>query len=1021
MIVRVLHFGDFHSRNGNFNGKKEAEMVVKALSTMNKADKYIIVFSGDLAFKGVGDEYKQINAFFKGIVKDARFKRTERHVCFFCVPGNHDISYTDSIAKYTTEFEEKYGFPYDQVSDNKDRLDVIYEKYTQSMADFFGFSKSLGLDWKDKSCVTESYECEERSIGIIGINTAPMSLLGGSNADKGLHFLPAKTLDKVLEATDSDYNILVMHHSVEWFNDECKRVIRNALSEKYMILLFGHEHEDVLEERKINKGGAFVSLQSNAMFDPYAKNNGFDVIDLDFDSENIEVYSFIKKEDLYVNEKIVDCPMKKSRHNGIYNTDTFIEYLDKDDNGNGYEETYWFPGMSYEYVDSNNNTTKKDLVSEEELFQLLDEHQQVRISGREKYGKTVLAKKLYKHYLNNHKIPVLVDAQLKECKVGRFIKNAFLDQYDENNNAFERFLQLEKEKRVLIIDDADEFKDKIIKAIISEAKCIFGKIIVFYNDSEMQLNLKDRIIEALDRTACISIHPFYYTARKQLIKKTLEVISPDRDDIDEVANSINNLINAQVRYFDMNPEYILDFVKLYMNNLQYNISNDNAAFSEVFELSLKNRIVKTAGAEKYEGIKNILQEIAYYMHFSRKKEITSNEINDCISKYNRDYRQQFSINSVLSATKQGGILIEQVSNSDGVTRYSFANKYNLAYFVAGAINRKAGNNPDDPDYIDASNNFIYMIDKLCFGINSDIILYLFAITNNTRFISIIINEAEKIFSNQPELDFETENISFINRTSVKIANNVPGEKEKTNRSLAVSKSEKKAIEEDTIQIRDDYDYTEEDALLFSNRMMTSLKLIDIFSKILPAFYDRLKVPVQDKVVELLYRCPNQLLYMSLKDIDDNYEQIVSDLENAATDRGLDSSQVRKALDWISTILVIGTYGFVADRCSNQKTIGALNSFIERDSGITYRLQNLMMKTKPDNIDAFLNASIALDKESKSNIEKLIVRYCVREYLFNHRVRMIGNGEKLLSYFFGDRNKKQKLLENVSHTAKRDKG
>ena len=64
MIVRVLHFGDFHSQNGNFNGKKEAEMVVRALSVLNKVDKYIVVFSGDLAFKGIHEEYKQIKYFW---------------------------------------------------------------------------------------------------------------------------------------------------------------------------------------------------------------------------------------------------------------------------------------------------------------------------------------------------------------------------------------------------------------------------------------------------------------------------------------------------------------------------------------------------------------------------------------------------------------------------------------------------------------------------------------------------------------------------------------------------------------------------------------------------------------------------------------------------------------------------------------------------------------------------------------------------------------------------------------------
>lgn len=74
-----------------------------------------------------------------------------------------------------------------------------------------------------------------------------MSLLGGNSNDMGMHYLSDKQMSKIERLADADFNILVMHHSLEWFQSECKNQLRKIISKKYLLVLTGHEHEPVGE------------------------------------------------------------------------------------------------------------------------------------------------------------------------------------------------------------------------------------------------------------------------------------------------------------------------------------------------------------------------------------------------------------------------------------------------------------------------------------------------------------------------------------------------------------------------------------------------------------------------------------------------------------------------------------------------------------------------------------------------------------------------------------------------------
>lgn len=79
-----------------------------------------------------------------------------------------------------------------------------------------------------------------------------------------------------------------------------------------------------------------------------------------------------------------------------------------------------------------------------------------------------------------------------------------------------------------------------------------------------------------------------------MVKKILKALNSEDDQIEIQANQINELINIQVKYFNLTPEFIIGFVKQYIRDSRFQLSSGKEAFSIVYENSLKDRIIQNA-------------------------------------------------------------------------------------------------------------------------------------------------------------------------------------------------------------------------------------------------------------------------------------------------------------------------------------------------------------------------------------------------------------------------------------------
>ena len=392
------------------------------------------------------------------------------------------------------------------------------------------------------------------------------------------------------------------------------------------------------------------------------------------------------------------------------------------------------------------------------------------------------------------------------------------------------------------------------------------------------------------------------------------------------------------------------------------------------------------------------------MHFGKKNYVGIDEITNVVETYKKNYRQKVNIRFFIDATIRAKILV------DVDDEIRFKDHTLVAYFVAQALNQKYHQDEDINDYLD------YLLKNLCFSINSDIVLFLALITNNPKFINVIINGAIKHFEKKEELSFDAENIKFLLDTTIPVKNSLPNEEERKQRDEVLAKQEEDAKFSDLIELVNEYDYSEEDLLKIENQIMISFKYLEILSKTLPAFCQNMKVEQQDVLVSLIYRCPNQFLFDVLKDIGDNFEafcnEVYEDISALRQEKNIaevNINSVKHMIEQISAVLVMALYQVVAATSSSEQTITALNEF-NYNSNSNYKLQNLMMISRVADVTTFSRRAQELNRELENKIEKSIIKYTVREYLLRNNVEIYGEAQSLIDCFFGGQTSQKLKME-----------
>lgn len=991
MKILFLQLSDIHIKRYEDGIAIQVDKLVDALNSIEPVDECVIILSGDITQNGLQSEYKVAGSMIGSLLKELKKKKiNDNFIHVVLVPGNHDM---DLIQNNRTGGEICAAF-------QNGSLDEMVEKDLKSLNNFFDFA-SKSKCYGDNALVSrKKLVFNGFIIDFALINTAVFSLLGSKNEDMGIHYLSEKCIDQLVLKRDGNIGIVVMHHSTEWFAQKVKEKLRNVLSENYSLVFEGHEHDGFSESRRLNNKSSTIFMQGNSLSGDKNHTKGFNAIILDTKEMGVKGYSFVWNRDYYKQKEILQERLYEKSIHRLDLKDEFLSQIKYDDTHQLISAYFVFPTLSYTVTNEEELETKK-IENMCELKRTVYENDRTIISGDNKAGKSTLAKELLQEIYNDSSgiVPLLlISEDLNNKKIDRIIEYAFEEQYKEEENSYDKYLQLHPESRILIIDDAGLIQKPKLDKILAHYDDMFSKIILFSED-EININIQKLVVDALTekKVAHMVIKPFLYDKRKELIKKVLAFKKSTECDEKqkEIIDEMNNMISSQARYFKLNPEFIVNFAGQYSSNLTFN-PNENI-FNMVYENSIKNKIISKADQQDANNVFNVLTEMAFDMHFAKKTWATPSDLVTIIERYNADFRRKVKIVTFLDVAIRTRLIVEKD------LKYRFKDNNILSYFVAQALNKKSHY---DEDYLEIKGKIEDLLHNLCFGINSDIVMFMALITSNVKIIGVVLECAYMHFDNIEELNFDKKNIAFLASSDFQVKNSLPNNEEKKEKERQIILYEEELKTSELVELVDMYDYDESDIKTIGNQILKSIKYIEILSKILPVFSHNMKVTQQNQVVMAIYSFPNRFIYQWLEDINNHYDEFIQGLfdeisairkEKNISELNIES--VEKMIEQMAITVIISLYQLVASTCATRQTIEALDEFHTGDN-TNYAIMNLMMTEKTGNLKSFKEKANKISDASEQQLIKSLVKYTVRNYFLHHEVKLVGEGQSLIDKYFG---------------------
>lgn len=1007
MKILFLHLSDAHLTQETSLTKINPNAIANSLVQMGAFDECVLVFSGDIVNSGNKNEYKVAEYLFGRIIKSINDKYFDgnKHIQTLIVPGNHD----NAVKNKSRSRNDIIGFYKDK------NIDRHYYEDLDELENFYAFAKRNYCFTHNKNIHVRNLTFGSFKIKVNLINSATFSLLGSENGDKGLHYLPHKELDKFNFENQENYTISVIHHGPEWFSDETKKALYNHLYGSTDLLFVGHEHFSLNETKTVN--GKHIDFSSGVALYGTKTEHGFNALILDTDAASLTGYKFTYNRKIY---KPSTEPVIKNEHitfkskYKFTHTSEYKKYLESDieqREGEQYLKYFVFPSLETKNMNSQLDTV--NITTEEKFMEVFHANQRITIEGNLKSGKTTLAKYLCL-VLADEYVPLLLTEDSFGAKTNKNILKYALEEQFGSDTDCDEYLQMEKEKKVLIVDRSDRVNKEKWNSFMEEYENQFDHIILLCG-VDWNINIKEKALEELEdkEVLYLKICPFYYSKRAELIQKVCE--SFDDKNISctsDTVYKINEEITNQIKYFQLNPDFIHQYVNYYLNFSFLKTQNDNNVFSKVFEANITFRLAQNTKQENVDEILVALDFVAHRIHFNKRYPLPIPEFEAAINEYNSRYDNNLTPKMVYDIAKKSNI-IKEVPNKFGI---EFCDENLLAYFTALHLNRGFNEGQCEEE-------LKYILNNICFEINGDIILFLSYITSNVQILNPIMKSMIQLMHEWDEFSFEKNNIEFLSKRTVPhIKQSIPDKEEKKDNIKEKNEAEKAIVEEKQKNAESLYSYDESNVDSFSNKIAKSLNYLELVAKILPNFRHILKGDEKKEIVRILYTYPNKLLYFMLSDIDQNIDRLIEEIlsKNPKTKRGMliTKDMLEKSLQTQAIGYILSIYDFIACTASVGKGMDELNKF-SYNNNLNYMLQNIMMEENNGNFYNFSVKAENLYDTVDSDMIKNMVIMVVRKYFLNHEIVLTGKAQHVADKFFKQEDKKKlQLLQAKNRIVKK---
>ena len=995
MKIAILHIGDLHVIDRKSISQVHIHKIVDTLNSVPKFDELLIIIAGDIAYSGRKEEY-QFAYYLIGqlISKIRKFQDFHLSIQVMCVPGNHDLDHK--------------GKPRTSLELQEIRKNNQYESFLQGELKkqecFFNFAKS-------NKCFADKTVFEKKRLSFEGciievnlINSGVFSIL---EEDKGLHYIPSSVIKSLSSDSTADFTFTIMHHSPEWYTDEIKNELEDAIYKNSSVVFFGHEHYIRGKNVGFEKEPATIVQAGGCL----CKND-----DWSMSAFHLAILDTAAREYLHTEYKW-NCRNKqyepittpcsdiiKQKNNFDFDAAFLKDILTdaKHEITADFREYYVFPRIRAE---ERINGNSREVNEEDAFINEIVEKKKVLVTGGYNFGKTTLLKKLFLSFFELGYLPVLCSVELiKGKKASRAIKNAFEDCYGEAPELYTKFTQMPKEKRVVLIDDIDLIKNSSFESLLAQLGEYFD-IIVLSSRQMIDVSLFDRMKEQLKTSDTIyrySLLPFYADKRRELVKKVVSIKVSDQNAAEKTADRLAEAITIKRHLVIPEPDYIIRFVECYCNNVGEMSDADSNVFSKVFEASLTNAIGASIRKRlTVDLVFVVLSKIAYYIHFEQKYPISEKDIISIIDKYNEVYGANVTAVDFIKVVTDAKILLLD----EKTVAYRFASNSQLAYFVAREVNSQYHQNGNDED--------IKKILRLaCFGINADILLFISYITDNVRILRLILEAAVENAKEWNEFDFRDNLPNFLKEQRQHFVS-IPAPDALSEEDQAIVMTEK---EEEPILTSDIYDYCEDDADQFINQFIRGVQLLTIVARSLPGFEHSMLKSDKEKFVNAIYTLPNKTFNAWAIEADKEVDEIIAFFKSQSQDyfareKKVSDEDLMMALQWSAMSLLLDLYHLPVIYAARENTMSYLSSF-DYSKQETYSLEHLMMLERQAGSGTFISVATKLidSAAGKNNLLfSAMIKRVVRHSLVFRKDFDYSQRQQLQSKFFPGANLNKEIL------------
>ncbi len=696
MKLSILRFSDIHIKSSDTALLSRVDAIYRACKTnINETMKVIIVVTGDIAWAGNQDEYALAKLFFQELSSKIRSEHYINSIDYVFVPGNHDCAFSDQEVIRECILRDQ--------SKADDIHKELVEVSLNPQKNFWQFySEMVNEEYEPTISYKKSFQLSlDKSIHFHCYNT---SLFSMKHETVGSLIVPKSSFLYSTDTAKEDIVISIYHHCTGWLSpntvENNKKLFENHLFKTSNIIMCGHEHQaDLHVTSSLESGEELLYLESNAL--QSGDNSGFGYLLYDTDQNNVSIFEYeyngreylsSEPKVIYIKSKIngisineefkeslnhIDVPIKHPKKNPLLLSDIFV-----------YPDLEPLIGLDEEYG---------RFIDASELINNPDNQSVIFVEGNVQSGKTSLLKMLYMKLYNNGYYPVLVNGnELRNINIDDVIKRNYKKQYNYRNFTFNQYMQLDKVKHILLIDDLNNssLNNDGVKSVLDKVIANYGLVIV----TNFESNDVKSLLLSLDKN---SIYKRYrllnlgYLKRNELINKWLR-LGADPYSINEALlehevkltfDQITNLLGEQL--IPSYPIFILTLLQGLNHNLQtFDITQTSYAYcyQTLIIISLFRANVNN---DNINGIINFLTELSFELYNENKKYISKDKLVEFYRKYETKYQVSHNLEKLLTILCDSCLITEKEPDI-----YCFAYKYVYYFLVAKKIstmiNKKEG-------------------------------------------------------------------------------------------------------------------------------------------------------------------------------------------------------------------------------------------------------------------------------------------------------------------------------------------